>query len=489
MVQTMRRAWIVVFLLLFAAPPAVAHGARAKLRPAAPKVVGARVVEPGGAIRVIDHVRNKGRGRSRATRSRFLLSLDIKPSRDDLRLGGRRIPPLRHVQASRKTVKVRIPAATRRGLWRLIVCVRKRCRVSSLPLRVGASAGPVGTPTPVPGPQATPTTDPASVRDCDASIATDSSAASDFTQMFRSATKGWTGGDSAYSLRLPNGNTAWWFGDTYLGNLTGDGRRNHAWYETRNSVVVQSSDCLTTRFRGSLQFPRSFELAEGDPESSWYWPNAQIVHGDRVQGFWTRTVKGGTEGYVADGTALATYDLDLDLQSVTTLPTDAERMWWGAAVVDDGAYTYVYGIRHTTTTNVLLARTPVGRLDGAWEYRTADGWSPSLGAAVAVHQHTAAQLNVLRDRGDWVMVTQIPGSRQVYSWRAPDPWGPWPGRGTKFAELPDVANAREYNIQVHPESTTGGEWLLSYNVMPDTEEVLLADDSLYRPRFIRAVLP
>lgn len=489
MVQGMRRAWILVFVVLVAAPPAVADAARAKLRPAAPKVVGARVVEPGATISVIDHVRNKGRARSRATRTRFLLSLDIKPSRDDLRLGGRRIPPLRHVQASRKTVTLRIPAATNRGLWRLIACVRKRCRVSSLPLRVGAPVSAGGGPAPAPGPQETPTTDPASVRDCDVPIAADSSPASDFTQMFRSATKGWTGGDSAYSLRLPNGTTAWWFGDTYLGNLLGDGRRHHAWYETRNSVVVQSSDCLTTRFRGSLRFPRSFELAEGDPESAWYWPNAQIVHGDRVRAFWTRTVSGGTDGYIAGGSALATYDLDLNLQSVRTIPTDSERMWWGAAVLDDGAYTYVYGIRHTTTTNVVLARTPAGRLDGPWEYRTGSGWSSSLGDAVAVHQHTAAQINILRDRGDWVLVTQVPGTRTVNAWRAQNPWGPWPGGGNKFAELPDVPSAREYNIQVHPESTSGADWLISYNVMPDSEATLMADDSLYRPRFLRAALP
>ncbi len=106
-----------------------------------------------------------------------------------------------------------------------------------------------------------------------------------------------------------------------------------------------------------------------------------------------------------------------------------------------------------------------------------------------MHQHTAAQLNVLRDGGHWVMVTQVPGTRQINAWRAPNPWGPWPGPGAKVVDLPDVPNAREYNTQVHPESTSGGQVLISYNVMPDSEELLMRDNSLYRPRFVRAPLP
>ena len=34
---------------------------------------------------------------------------------------------------------------------------------------------------------------------------------------------GWSGGDGAQSVKLPDGDSAWFFGDTYLGNISPDG--------------------------------------------------------------------------------------------------------------------------------------------------------------------------------------------------------------------------------------------------------------------------
>src|SRR3954452_23517054 len=51
---------------------------------------------------------------------------------------------------------------------------------------------------------------------------------------------GWTGGDAALSVVLPNGDTAWLWGDTFLGGVDRQGRRDPAATMVHNSIVVQS---------------------------------------------------------------------------------------------------------------------------------------------------------------------------------------------------------------------------------------------------------
>src|SRR4051812_22896963 len=49
---------------------------------------------------------------------------------------------------------------------------------------------------------------------------------------------GWTGGDAAWSARLPDGRDVWLFGDTMLGGVQSSGRRDPRTPMVRNSIVV-----------------------------------------------------------------------------------------------------------------------------------------------------------------------------------------------------------------------------------------------------------
>ena len=46
-----------------------------------------------------------------------------------------------------------------------------------------------------------------------------------YDDFFQRAGPGWTGGDGTYSVGLPDGRTAWSFGDTFLGTIAPDGSR------------------------------------------------------------------------------------------------------------------------------------------------------------------------------------------------------------------------------------------------------------------------
>src|SRR3954447_25066993 len=52
---------------------------------------------------------------------------------------------------------------------------------------------------------------------------------------------GWTGGDAAWSARLPDGRDVWLFGDTMLGGVVA-GRRDLQTPMVRNSIVVADPD-------------------------------------------------------------------------------------------------------------------------------------------------------------------------------------------------------------------------------------------------------
>jgi hypothetical protein len=310
--------------------------------------------------------------------------------------------------------------------------------------------------------------------------------------MFAATRTGWTGGDATFSIALPNGSTAWWFGDSFLGGITLLGGRDQPYPDIRNAVVVQG-DCLTTRFRGTSEEPNHFELSPDD--ESWYWLNQPVRHGDEVHVFATRIVEGeGAVPYAADGVAHMTYDLDLSRIAVDREVPALDDQWWGAAFADDATHTYVFGIRDVSAfdKHVYLARTPLHDLDGTWEYRTASGWSTTLTDAAPVltdEGHISTQLSVLADGDELALVSQSPGLSTVNVWRA-DAATPWSwGARELVTTLDTVAGGRTYNALVHPQFTTGGELLISYNVIADDPTLTMAQASLYRPRFVRAALP
>jgi hypothetical protein len=400
-------------------------------------------------------------------------------------------------------VTLRLPAGVAPGTWRLLACVAGRCRAAVLRVRIPfprvlAPPPPpppppppepaprvAEEPPPAPEPEPEPSTDRAGIEDCGVIVAADDDPAEAFTAMFAQTTKGWTGGDATFSVELPDGRTAWVFGDTFLGGLTEGGGRDRLYPDVRNSIVVQDDECLTTHFRGTADVPFSFEPEPA--EDRWYWPNQPVVHGDELRVFLTRM----RDPLTAEGSALATYDLGLDRLAVDETIETLPSQWWGAAVVDEDPYTYVYGIRHGPPRDLLLARTPFQDLDGAWEYRTAAGWSDDVADAepvLAAADDLATQVSVLRDGDDWLLIHQDAAGDDLLLRRAPEPYGPWSDPETLVA-LPPVPGAQTYNALVHEALTSPDGLLVSYNVIPDEAEAGKQDASLYRPRFVRVALP
>lgn len=129
------------------------QGAAAAVKIGAPAAKPASL-SAGTSSRTAVTVRNTGRRTAKA-RLDLLLSADARRSKPD-RLLARRTAKVKPGKRRTVTARVTVPAATAAGAYKLLACVKRRCRARSLTVTGGPDPSPTPSPTPVPTPTATP---------------------------------------------------------------------------------------------------------------------------------------------------------------------------------------------------------------------------------------------------------------------------------------------------------------------------------------------
>ncbi|MFH9228104.1 hypothetical protein [Streptomyces lydicus] len=350
----------------------------------------------------------------------------------------------------------------------------------------------------------------------------------------------WTGGDGTHSVRLPDGRTLWLFSDTYLDRIQpppgprgGPHRRTADGGGTpllrHNSAVLMSRSGRPERTLtgGPPSAPGPF--FPDPPGGGLRWPVRAVVE-PRTPGahekvvrvlLWNRAPGTGPWVFgVPRATEVATLSLPgLRLESIReavgqTAADPGERVLYGAAAVRHGDWTYVFGGDDPPSapgSSAWLARVPGGRLAdrGSWRFRDGGRWQrrperarPVLRAAG--RRGVGSAFTVVRDGPAWVLFTMDTGGdgsagmRSLTSYWACAPQGPWHGPHGHLTPprppAPDPRHVVVHNPQAHPELTTDGRLLLSYDinwlgppgVPPDSR--LNGDVALYRPRFLRVRL-
>jgi subtilisin family serine protease/fibronectin type 3 domain-containing protein len=321
----------------------------------------------------------------------------------------------------------------------------------------------------------------------------------------------WTGGDETMSVKLPNGQVAWFFGDTTLGKVNADRSRPPGQPMINNSVVIQDGNTLTkTLHGGTAEFPESYVGAETKPEPGelGWWPGESRVNGDTLEVFYTHVKRGGDGGvlsYVTAGRSIARFALpSMELQELVDLRLDsAYKVGWGAALVDgtDGK-TYIYGTHRAGEVDSLyVARAPQGTLadTSTWEYLTknqtsAQQWSSTETAAAPIMTGIGAGFSVKPVNGRYALVTMDTSevfSNEVVAYFAADPAGPFTHQTSLYSAPEPAAHqgAWVYNARLHPEQTgTADTMVLSYNVNSFQPGACDADVHLCRPRFVTVKL-
>jgi len=323
-----------------------------------------------------------------------------------------------------------------------------------------------------------------------------------FTNLFMDNSGGFTGGDGTYSVALPDGRTAWIFGDTFIGGVNPDNSRQHQDpIYIRNSVVVQDGDSLHTLYnmingkRASFAIPPAV-LEEGSgvtEDSVWFWPGDGYVEQDYLVLFFSEFIKTGDDmwGFGWNGTWIGKYSLPgLEQQSLEKIVAgDQTNIHFGHAILEEKEYIYIYG---GGDKRPHAARFLKGNVNGPWEYFDGEGWSKDLEDAKAMGDIDGSeQFSVLNLNETYILVTQMGGiSNEICSFTAATPFGPWGNRQKLYTTpLPDTThNLFTYNAVAHPQFIENNRLLVSYNTNSYELADHFRDATIYRPRFIRVPL-
>ncbi|GAA4703797.1 NucA/NucB deoxyribonuclease domain-containing protein [Phytohabitans rumicis] len=327
---------------------------------------------------------------------------------------------------------------------------------------------------------------------------------------------GWTGGDSTYSVTLPDGRRLWIFSDTFLGPLNSDGTRPTSAGFVNSTFVIQNGDSLTTITGGTKAAPTA--IMPPAAENHWYWAGDGMlanVGGEQklqVMYYEYRRFGLGAWDWEFNRNVVATFSLDdlTEPERVDQLPS-AARVAWGSALLEasrsgDG-YTYIYGVSDAPINKKMR----VARVKGSdlskvedWQFfDTAEGyWVRDERDGTTSLTGIANEYSVTPWNGGFVLISQ--DSTEAFSgkiriWHSCSPYGPfgyWVDHDLVY-RMPEPGpygsywdgDIIGYNAHVHPGLRVGDRWTLSYNVNSMDSRVSAEGDhyrdpSIYRPRFV-----
>ena len=319
--------------------------------------------------------------------------------------------------------------------------------------------------------------------------------ASGWQGLFDGLTTGWSGGDGAASIRLPDGRLLWLFGDTFTGSVSADGRRGSDARIVRNSMVVTDGSCAAVVTPGREALPGR--------DGTWLWPTAGAVTSAGRDGRPSvvtvvaqrlRRDAHDALGFARTGTAVVRVTVPWDGTPVVGDVSDLPRseVLWGAGLVVDGATTWVYGTRAVDEPLVfgrelLLARAPTSSLDdvSTWHYRTTAGWSLEDRDAVVVRSARDGVSTVpsaARVGASYVIVTKPQEflGDAVVALRAPHPWGPW--TTVPLLRAPSGTTVMRYSPALVAGRPGAGVVVVVSRTSTSMDE-LMADAELARPTF------
>jgi hypothetical protein len=274
-------------------------------------------------------------------------------------------------------------------------------------------------------------------------------------------------GDGTYPVALPDGQTAWLFGDCRFktpGGIAG----------VRNAILLQDTHGrfrLVTGHSGA--FPT--DLLPRVRPNTWLWPSSGYVSQGRLLVF-AEEYKGVLDqdhrvGFVQTNHR---YLFTLALPSLRPLPQPPRELYggpiaWGHALLLNGPDVYVYGNLeqdHGWTNLTYLARFPLSKPASYWQFWDGRDFVPDPGAAVPLRGVDGARLTTklssiipnpdpqARAAGSGVAaVTMQPFGATVQLRTAPRPEGPWSASHTLY-QLPDLKQpAYLPRVRLEPDGT------------------------------------
>lgn len=313
----------------------------------------------------------------------------------------------------------------------------------------------------------------------------------------------WTGADSTYSVKLPDGRTVFGFSDTFLGKVNADGTRSPVVEEggttpfINNSFVVKSGDRLTTAHGGTREQPKAVMPPRDDKH--WYWAGDAITAGGKVQVTYQEYERFGPG--IWDWrwlrNVVAKFRPDRLSAPVSVTPiASSQKISWASWLERRDGMIYVYGVEDLGDTKYMhLARVRGTDLTRPWEFYAGDGaWSRNEADSARVMNGVANEYSVTRMGNAYMLITQDTTelfSTSIVAYFSCSPQGPFTGKTTVYS-TPETgangsygnANVFTYNAHAHPELSRPGSLVVSYNVNSFVNTDHYKDVTIYRPRFV-----
>jgi hypothetical protein len=323
-------------------------------------------------------------------------------------------------------------------------------------------------------------------------------------------TEGWIGGDGAYTVAVTPQRTLWLFSDTWIGSIK-NGRRTNATI-VNNTVAVQEGHGE----KAKLEFVVA-KGKDGKPAAlitpadgrGWFWLFGGVCVEGKLYLFLAQIEKTGDPGvfgFRQIGVWLGIVSNPLDHPTawrieqkklVFTEFSPQRSLSFGAAVLRDGEYVYIYGIDEegkglSRSKHLIVARVPATSVGdfSAWRFYKDGEWITDFRASSRLAKAMANEMSVsyVPHRKQYIAVySEQSLSPRILARTAPTPVGPW-SAPTMLFQCPEPSLDKKnfcYAAKAHPELVGEDELLISYVVNSFDFWQVARDARLYWPRFVR----
>ena len=328
-----------------------------------------------------------------------------------------------------------------------------------------------------------------------------------------SSRDGWTGGDGAYSVALNEHRIAWFFGDTWIGQIRNNRHVNATL--VNNSVAIQNG-----RSPAEAEIDFYFGRAADDGPAAlirpadgrgWFWIFDGLMIGKRLYVFLIQVERTAGDA-VFDFKVIGVWLGQVDN------PQDPPRQWriqqfkipwaefsafrgtlWGSALIEVNNFLYVYGTVEdrqdaVPQKHMILARVPISMLAdfSQWRFYADGSWVSDFRGASRLcenmpHEYSVNYLPALKQFA--VVYSRDGLSKNILARLSPEPQGPW-SNPIQLYQCPEADwddSIFCYAAKAHTTlSEVPNKLVITYVANSVDFNKTVNDARLYRPRFLRA---
>ena len=324
---------------------------------------------------------------------------------------------------------------------------------------------------------------------------------------------GWTGGDGVYSVGLNKQRIAWFFGDTWIGQIKNNRHVNATLIN--NSVAIQHgrrpAEAGIYFYFGSA--------VDGNPEAwirpadgrGWFWLFDGVMTAEDLYLFLIQIERTGGDDvfdFKVIGAWLGQVDNPNDPPTrwrvrQFKIPwaefTAFRSMLWGSAVLQINNFLYIYGTTEDHQNDIsqkhmILARVAVPVLTdfSRWRFYADGNWVSDFRRASRLCEHVPHEYSVsyLPALKQFVVVYSQDGlSKNILARLSPEPQGPW-SDPIQLYQCPEADwddSIFCYAAKAHTILSEVSDTIVITYIANSVDFNKMANDArLYRPRFLRA---